>query len=43
MARRRSGQQAIIWTNDGCFYRRIYASLSLNELNNYLGHECEET
>ena len=25
-------QQAIIWTNDGLVYWRIYASLSLNEL-----------
>ena len=25
-------RQAIIWTNDGQFYRRIYASRSLNEL-----------
>ena len=25
--------QAIIWTNDGLVYWRIYASLGLNELN----------
>ena len=30
MARRRPG--AIIWTNDGMVYWRIYASLGLNEL-----------
>ena len=30
MARRR----AIIWTNDGLFYCRIYASLALNDLRN---------
>ena len=27
-----SRRQAIILTNDGIIYRRIYASLSLNEL-----------
>ena len=26
--------QAIIWTNDGIVYWRIYASLGLNELKN---------
>ena len=28
-------RQAIIWTNDGLVYLRIYASLILNELNPY--------
>ena len=27
--------QAIIWTNDGIFYRRIYASFGLNELRDH--------
>ena len=28
-----NSRQAIIWTNDGTRYRRIYAALSLNEFN----------
>ena len=27
-------RQAIIWTNDGIFYKRIYGSRGLNELIN---------
>ena len=28
--------EAIIWTNAGVFYLRIYASLGLSELNRYV-------
>ena len=31
-------RQAIIWTNDGLDWWRIYASLHLNELNKYQGY-----
>ena len=31
-------QQAIIWTSEDLGYRRIYASLDLNEVNI---HECD--
>ena len=35
-------RQAIIWTNDSLFYWRIYASLGLNELIQYvLGMQVE--
>ena len=36
-----SRRQAVIWTNDGSLYRRMYASLGLNELN-ITASECRD-
>ena len=33
-------QQAIIWTNDGLIYLRIYASLGLIEINSLTFYIC---
>ena len=36
-------RQAIVWTNDGVVYRRVYAFLGLNELYaNRLPNRCHE-